>query len=185
METGKLEAHLDRCIPRVFLYQTMIAATDFTVLESHTLKNDEETRQLAGWLFQTRFKSRTTSILLLEGEMGMGKTTFTSGFGPALGIKDIINSPTFNILNRYDGSHGILYHYDFYRLRSAEDIFEMGLPEYWESENLSPLPTIHVMEWWERAASLLENIRPLFLIKFDSTGPDFDDTRYVEFCGLT
>ncbi len=64
-------------------------------------------------------------FFVFEGEMAAGKTTFIKAFCEALGVEDVVSSPTFSIINEYEGKDGLsIYHMDWYRLRNAEDAFE-------------------------------------------------------------
>ena len=85
-------------------------------------------------------------VLLLDGEMGAGKTVFTKGIALALGINAEITSPTYAYLNDYDGK---LYHYDCYRLSSGEDAEALGLTEYFYGNGVC------VVEWSENIADVL------------------------------
>jgi tRNA threonylcarbamoyladenosine biosynthesis protein TsaE len=84
------------------------------------------------------------SIVALFGELGSGKTTFTKGIAKSLGIDaDAVSSPTFTYLNIYDGTPP-LYHFDLYRLASADHFFALGFDEYFQSGGIC------VIEWAER-----------------------------------
>ena len=85
-------------------------------------------------------------VVLLEGEMGAGKTLFTQGLAKGLGIIEQVTSPTYAYMNDYDGK---LYHYDCYRLSSGEDAEALGLTDYFY------LDGICVIEWSENIASVL------------------------------
>lgn len=79
-------------------------------------------------------------VVLLTGELGAGKTTFTKGIALALGIKEPVTSPTFTIIKEYKGEKLALYHMDMYRL--SGDITELGLEEY-----LGRKDGVCVVEW--------------------------------------
>ena len=79
-------------------------------------------------------------VVLLTGELGAGKTTFTKGIALALGIKEPVTSPTFTIIKEYKGEKFALYHMDMYRL--SGDITELGLEEY-----LGRKDGVCVVEW--------------------------------------
>ena len=102
------------------------------------------------WLLAPRY------LLLLEGPLGSGKTTFVRGFSISLEITETINSPSFNLLNEFAGKNGYLYHYDLYRLALAEEIHESGFLDHWfgRTERNVDLPQIHAIEWWHKFAFL-------------------------------
>ncbi len=90
------------------------------------------------------------TVLLLEGDLGAGKTTLTQGLGQGLGIMDPIVSPTFTLLNEYPEGRVPLYHFDLYRLDPLKPQETAGLtPElYWEGWEVEP--GIVVIEWPDR-----------------------------------
>ena len=74
------------------------------------------------------------SVVLLNGEMGAGKTTLVKSLARALGVVDVISSPTFSLVNEYlDNSGGTVYHFDFYRLEELEEALDIGVEEYLDS----------------------------------------------------
>jgi len=89
------------------------------------------------------------SIILLKGDLGSGKTTFSKGFSKGLGFDDVILSPTYPILNEYNSNDKSLYHFDLYRLKSMVEFLEIGGLEY-----LNSYKAITLVEWPE----LIENI---------------------------
>lgn len=89
-------------------------------------------------------------IWVLDGEMGAGKTTFVRQCGEFLGFIESVNSPTFSIVNEYRSNNGkIYYHFDFYRINSEREAFEIGCEDYFYSGNLC------FIEWASRIPSLL------------------------------
>lgn len=88
-------------------------------------------------------------ILLFFGEMGAGKTTFIKAFCAALGVEDTVSSPTFSIVNEYHYPGGIIYHFDFYRLKNQLEALDIGLEEYLYSGNYC------LIEWPEKIPDLL------------------------------
>ena len=83
---------------------------------------------------------RGGDVVLLSGELGAGKTTFTKGIAQALGITEPVTSPTFTIIKEYKGKDLFLYHMDLYRL--SDDLTELGLEEY-----LGNQKGVCVIEW--------------------------------------
>lgn len=91
------------------------------------------------------------SVLLLEGDLGAGKTTLVQGIGEGLGIRDAIDSPTFTLINEYLDGRIPLYHFDLYRLGQSET--SALCPEtYWEGEEVEL--GIVAIEWAERLSYL-------------------------------
>lgn len=74
-------------------------------------------------------KLKGGEIILLNGDLGAGKTTFTKGLARALGVKETVTSPTFTYVKEYDGRL-TLYHFDMYRVSDADEVYELGLEEY-------------------------------------------------------
>ncbi len=90
------------------------------------------------------------TVLLLEGELGSGKTTLVQGLGAGLGITDAIDSPTFTLVNEYLDGRMPLYHLDLYRLSAAE-VADLALATYWDGIEVEP--GIVAIEWAERLPS--------------------------------
>ena len=88
-------------------------------------------------------------IILLNGDLGAGKTTLTQFIGKAMGVKRNINSPTFNIIKSYQGNAFKLHHMDCYRLEDSED--DLGFDEYFEDQ------AVTLIEWSEFIESFLPN----------------------------
>ena len=89
-------------------------------------------------------------IFAFYGKMGAGKTTFIKAVCEALGVTDVINSPTFAIVNEYvDGEGELIYHFDFYRIKKEQEVLDIGYEDYVYSGNLC------LMEWPELVVDLL------------------------------
>ena len=99
--------------------------------------NEEETKNLAKRIAQLLKPNMT---LLLEGQLGAGKTTFTKGVAEELGIKRIIKSPTYTLIKEYTDGRLPLYHMDLYRMEDMEDE-DLGLEEYFYGEGVT------LVEW--------------------------------------
>lgn len=103
----------------------------------------------------------SSSVILLRGDLGAGKTTVTQGIGKGLGISEAIASPTFTLVNEYHRGRIPLYHLDLYRLQP--DQVDSLYPEtYWEGEECEPGLT--VIEWSERLPYLPESYLQIDLI---------------------
>lgn len=82
-------------------------------------------------------------ILLLEGNLGAGKTTFSQFLLKELGSTDEISSPTYSIVNEYNSPKGKIFHFDLYRLKSVDEAYDFGIEEYLDNCYLS------IIEWPE------------------------------------
>jgi tRNA threonylcarbamoyladenosine biosynthesis protein TsaE len=90
------------------------------------------------------------SVWALHGAMGAGKTTLVKALVAELGGHETVASPTFSIINEYrDGSNKPVYHFDFYRIKSETEAFDIGTDEYFESDHLC------FVEWPEKISLLL------------------------------
>jgi len=85
--------------------------------------------------------------ILLNGDLGAGKTTFTKYFAKALGVKDEVTSPSFTILKQYESKKFKINHFDLYRIESEDELIEIGFYEYLNSGS----DEILIIEWAERA----------------------------------
>ena len=93
-------------------------------------------------------------VIAFYGKMGAGKTTFIKALCEELGVEDVITSPTFAIVNEYSlplggRLEGALYHFDFYRIKKIEEVYDMGYEDYFYSGNLC------LIEWPELIEELL------------------------------
>mgnify|MGYP003504727699 CR=1 FL=1 len=89
------------------------------------------------------------SVVLLRGGMGAGKTTLVSRIAALLGAEDTVTSPTFALVNQYEGQQCRIYHFDFYRIDSIEEVFDLGYEEYFYSGDLC------LVEWPEKIEPLI------------------------------
>lgn len=97
-------------------------------------------------------------VLLFNGEMGAGKTTLIKEMAKQLGVEDVANSPTFSLVNEYQtNTNQTIYHFDFYRINSEEEAYDIGIEEYFHSDAWC------FIEWGEK----VENLLPLDIININ------------------
>lgn len=132
------------------------------LFESHSA---EETYAIGKSLAQ---KAGPGEIYALSGDLGVGKTVFTKGFAEGLGITEPVNSPTFTILQIYEGGRLPLYHFDVYRIDEPEEMEEVGLDDYLYGQGVS------LIEWPEQIAEYLPDSTKVIRIRKDlSRGVDY------------
>ena len=125
-----------------------------------------ETRALGARMAQ---EMKAGDVVLLEGELGAGKSEFARGVAGGLGVTETVTSPSFTILNVYESGRVPLYHFDWYRLESAEELFEMGLDEYLGGDGVA------LVEWPGRCPEAVPEKH--LMIRFVQTG---EETREIE-----
>lgn len=118
-------------------------------------KSPEETKNLGKEVGKL---AKTGDLLAFYGELGAGKTCFIQGISQELEVKDYVTSPSFTIVNEYQGKIPI-YHFDLFRL-NTEEILELGYEEYFYGEGLT------VIEWAEKIEQLLPKEHLKIDIKF-------------------
>jgi tRNA threonylcarbamoyladenosine biosynthesis protein TsaE len=91
----------------------------------------------------------SNKILLFYGDMGVGKTTLIKEISKQLGVKGIINSPTFALVNEYEIKNDIVYHFDFYRIKNEEEAMDIGVEDYFFSDHWN------LIEWPQNISNLL------------------------------
>ena len=91
------------------------------------------------------------TVIAYRGDLGAGKTAFTRGLARGLGCREIITSPTYTIVNEYLGGRLPLFHFDMYRLRSSDDLFDIGWEDYLDRQGIC------AVEWSEHVADALED----------------------------
>ncbi len=114
--------------------------------------------------------------MLLHGDLGAGKTTLAKGIASALGVEDVVSSPSFSLVNEYDTGLAAavtrLYHLDLYRLQSEDDLASIGFDDF-----MAPADGITLVEWPERAATALPE--HFLLIEIDTVGTGSRRVRFV------
>ena len=119
---------------------------------------------------------RDGDVVLLHGDLGAGKTTLAKGIASALGVQDVVSSPSFSLVNEYEtslaGSVTRLYHLDLYRLRDEDDLASIGFEDF-----VAPTGGLTLVEWPERAATALPE--HFLLIEIETTASDWRRLRFV------
>lgn len=134
------------------------------------LGNLEETKQFGIGLGKLL---KSGDIICLNGDLGAGKTTLTKSIGLGLDVDDYITSPTFTLINEYEGRIP-LYHFDVYRLENAHELDDLGFDDYFYGNGVS------IIEWAEKIENTLPKERTVINIK---RGND-DNERMVQIVGF-
>ena len=138
-----------------------------TVLEERVTDTPQKTLDFGKWFTKEYLKDMKVSVVVaLSGELGAGKTQFTKGIGKELGSKDIVNSPTYTIINEYRYDGNTLAHMDTWRLNDEEEFNRSGLSEHLDEGR------IVVIEWADKFYQEIESICskrniPMYKISFE------------------
>ena len=135
------------------------------------INNIEDLSQVSDLLIELRDKS---NIIALYGTMGAGKTTLIKNLCKKLGVQDEVNSPTFALVNEYQtDTLDSIFHFDFYRIKSLEEVFDIGYEDYFYGGSLC------LLEWPE----LIDPLMPEHFIKVEITLGETDTSRRIK-CSL-
>ena len=115
------------------------------------------------------------AVVAFTGDLGAGKTAFTRGLARGLGIPDRITSPTFTIVNEYEGGRLPLFHFDMYRLGSSEELFDIGWEDYLARGGVC------AVEWSENIADALEEDA----VRVDIRRGASDQERVITIAGVS
>ena len=115
------------------------------------------------------------AVVAFTGDLGAGKTAFTRGLARGLGIPDRITSPTFTIVNEYEGGRLPLFHFDMYRLGSADELFDIGWEDYLRRGGVC------AVEWSENIADALE----VDAVRVDIRRGASDQERVITIAGVS
>ena len=144
---------------------------------------------VAAWEVVTRSPAETVTIgnaiagqlqdgdvVLLHGDLGAGKTTLAKGIAAALGVGDVVSSPSFSLVNEYDTKSAVavsrLFHLDLYRLRDEDEIASIGFDDL-----IASADGVVLVEWPERAATVLPE--RFLLIEIETVGSGQRRLRFV------
>ena len=131
----------------------------------------EETRAAGARLAE---RLRGGEVVAFTGDLGAGKTAFVSGMAEALGVEDRVTSPTFTIVNEYEGGRLPLFHFDMYRLGSADELFHIGWEDYLARNGVC------AVEWSENVADAIEGDA----IRVSITRGEGDNDRVIDIEGV-
>lgn len=131
----------------------------------------EETRALGRTLAQAL---QGGAVVAFTGDLGAGKTAFVSGMAEGLGMEERVTSPTFTIVNEYEGGRLPLFHFDMYRLGSADELFHIGWEDYLARNGVC------AVEWSENVDEALDGDT----IRVDISRGEDDNTRIITIEGV-
>ena len=126
--------------------------------------NEQETEELGARLARTLSPG---AVVAYQGGLGMGKTAFTRGLARGLDYPGRVTSPTFTIVNEYEGGRLPLFHFDMYRLADTEELFDIGWEDYLERGGVC------AVEWSENVPEAMENAISVTIFRLD------EDTRKI------
>lgn len=118
--------------------------------------SETETRQLAETLAKQFVPGQ---VVCLRGDLGVGKTVFAKGLCSALGVVEHVSSPTFTLVNEYEGINGTIYHFDLYRIEDPDELYEVGFEDFVGGGGVA------IIEWPERAEDMLPRKRLEILLE--------------------
>ena len=125
----------------------------------------EETEQLGAALAR---QLRPGTVIAYTGDLGAGKTAFTRGLARGLGYREPVTSPTYTIVNEYLGGRLPLFHFDMYRLSSADDLWDIGWEDYLERGGVC------AVEWSENVRDAMEEALTVAISKVDESTRDIE-----------
>ncbi len=128
--------------------------------QQYFINNENDTRDFGLKLAQ---KLVPGSVVALSGDLGTGKTTLTKYIAEGLGITENVTSPTFTIIREYDSGRLPLYHFDVYRVRDEEELFEIGYEDYFFGKGVT------VVEWANEIEALIPDNAIRIFIKYGDT----------------
>lgn len=133
-------------------------------MERIVMKNEQDTKNFG---LELAKRLKPGSVIALIGDLGTGKTALTKAIAEGMGIKQMITSPTFTIVQEYHDGRLPLYHFDVYRICDVEEMYEIGYEEYFYGQGVC------IVEW----ADLIIDIIPEDAIKIHIEYGEFTDER--------
>ena len=140
-------------------------------MSEYVTNGEEETEALGRRLGQVL---QPGAVVAFTGDLGAGKTAFTRGLARGLGISERVTSPTFTIVNEYEGGRLPLFHFDMYRLGSADELFHIGWEDYLARNGVC------AVEWSENVDEALDGDT----IRVDISRGEDDNTRIITIEGV-
>ena len=140
--------------------------------KEYTTAGEEQTEALGFRLGQL---IQPGAVIAYTGDLGAGKTAFTRGLARGLGIPDRVTSPTFTIVNEYEGGRLPLFHFDMYRLSSSDELYDIGWEDYLARGGVC------AVEWSEIVSDALEENE---LIRVDIKNECGNDDRTITVTGV-
>ena len=135
----------------------------------YTTNNTDETKKIGYDLARELDKQGDKKFIALRGEMGVGKTAFTSGLASYFGI-NAVKSPTYTVMNEYRGSGQVIYHFDMYRITDGDDLYSIGYYDYIDSGAYC------IVEWSENIEEYLPS--EIVTVTIERV-PDLPDSRRI------
>ena len=140
-------------------------------MAEYVTNSPEETEALGRRLGE---KLSPGAVVAFTGDLGAGKTAFTRGLARGLGISERVTSPTFTIVNEYEGGRLPLFHFDMYRLGSADELFHIGWEDYLARGGVC------AVEWSENVAEAIEDDA----VRVDIARGEDDNSRVIRVEGV-
>jgi len=135
--------------------------------------SEKETYEIG---FSMGEKAKSGQVIILTGDLGVGKTIFTKGFAKGLGIHENISSPTFTIVQVYEEGRLPFYHFDVYRIGNVDEMDEIGFEDYIYSEGVS------LIEWGELINDVLpQHYKRIIIEKDIEKGFDYRRIKICEY----
>ncbi|GHU62791.1 tRNA (adenosine(37)-N6)-threonylcarbamoyltransferase complex ATPase subunit type 1 TsaE [Clostridia bacterium] len=131
------------------------------------VKESYSSQETLLWAKEFGEKAKQGEIYCLTGDLGVGKTLFCQGFIQGLGVEEIVNSPTFTIVQVYQGKKFPVFHFDVYRIHSDEEMFDLGYEEYFFGEGIC------LIEWAEQIFDVLPDSCVWISINKEESKGDF------------